>query len=168
MSVPVQLGGGIRDMATVEHWIGRGVSRVVLGTAAVEHPALVKDAARHFPDRVAVGIDARKGVAATRGWVENTSVSARDLALRFEDCGVAAIVYTDIDRDGVMAGPNVGATVALANSLSIPVIASGGIASVADIRRLRKGSENLQGAIIGRALYDGAFTLPEALAAAGK
>ena len=167
VSAPVQLGGGIRDIATVEHWIGRGVSRVVLGTAAVENPELVKDASRKFPGRVAVGIDARKGIAATRGWIKDTAVKARDLALSFEDCGVAAVVYTDIDKDGAMAGPNVDATLSLADSLSIPVIASGGIASIADILRLRNGSENLHGAVIGRALYNGAFTLAEALAAAG-
>ncbi len=166
VSVPIQLGGGIRDIGAIENWIGRGVSRVVLGTAAVENPALVKTAAKRFPQRVAIGIDARNGAVSTRGWVKDTSVNARDLALRFEDCGVAAIVYTDIDRDGAMAGPNVAATVSLAESLSIPVIASGGIASITDIRRLRNGSDNLHGAIIGRALYDGAFPLAEALAAA--
>ena len=166
VGVPVQLGGGIRDIGAIEDWIGRGVSRVILGTAAVENPALVKDAARRFPKRVAVGIDARNGVVSTRGWVKDTSVRARDLALRFEDCGVAAIVYTDIDRDGAMAGPNVAATVSLADRLTIPVIASGGIASISDIQRLRKCSGKLHGAIIGRALYDGAFSLAEALAAA--
>jgi phosphoribosylformimino-5-aminoimidazole carboxamide ribotide isomerase len=164
VSVPCQLGGGIRDMATIEGWIARGLARVILGTVAVENPALVREAARAFPGKVAVGIDARKGRVATRGWAEETEVVATDLARSFEDAGVAAIIYTDIDRDGAMAGPNVEATAALARSVAIPVIASGGVSSMADLTALRDTGV-IAGAISGRALYDGALDLATAIAA---
>ena len=163
VSVPVQLGGGIRDMVTVERWIEKGIARVILGTAAVENPNLVRDAARAFPGRVAVGLDARKGKVATRGWAEETDIDATDLARRFEDAGVAAIVYTDIDRDGAMMGPNVAATAALARAVAIPVIASGGVSSLGDLAALRESGAPLDGVISGRALYDGAIDLAEAL-----
>ncbi|UWQ21120.1 1-(5-phosphoribosyl)-5-[(5-phosphoribosylamino)methylideneamino]imidazole-4-carboxamide isomerase [Jannaschia sp. W003] len=162
VSVPTQLGGGIRDMATVEGWLQRGLGRVILGTAAVEDPDFVREAARTFPGQVAVGIDARGGKVATRGWAEETDVDATQLARRFEDAGVAAIVYTDIDRDGAMGGPNVEATDALARAVSIPVIASGGVSSMNDLRAL-KARATIAGAISGRALYDGAIDLAEAL-----
>ena len=162
--VPCQLGGGIRDMATIETWLEKGLARVILGTVAVEHPALVREAARAFPGRVAVGIDARKGRVATRGWAEDTPVMATDLARSFEDAGVAAIIYTDIDRDGAMQGPNVAATEALARAAAIPVIASGGVSSLADLIALRDTGV-IAGAISGRALYDGALDLGAALAA---
>jgi phosphoribosylformimino-5-aminoimidazole carboxamide ribotide isomerase len=167
VSIPVQLGGGIRDMATIEGWLERGLARVILGTVAVENPALVREAARAFPGRVAVGIDARQGRVATRGWAEETEVMASDLAHSFEDAGVAAIIYTDIERDGAMAGPNVAATAALARAVSIPVIASGGVSSLADLIALRDTGV-ITGAIVGRALYDGAIDLAEALAALGE
>ncbi|PRX35235.1 1-(5-phosphoribosyl)-5-[(5-phosphoribosylamino)methylideneamino] imidazole-4-carboxamide isomerase [Meinhardsimonia xiamenensis] len=167
VSIPVQLGGGIRDMATIEGWLERGLARVILGTVAVENPALVREAARAFPGRVAVGIDARQGRVATRGWAEETEVMASDLARSFEDAGVAAIIYTDIERDGAMAGPNVAATAALARAVSIPVIASGGVSSLADLIALRDTGV-ITGAIVGRALYDGAIDLAEALAALGE
>ena len=163
--IPVQLGGGIRDVATIEHWIGKGVQRVILGTAAVENPELVREAAKAFPGRIAVGIDARMGKVATRGWAEETDVDATDLAKSFEDAGVAAIIYTDIHRDGAMQGPNVKATAALARAISIPVIASGGVSSIADLLALRDCGARLDGAITGRALYDGAIDLTQALAA---
>ncbi len=164
VSLPAQLGGGIRDMATIESWLGRGIARVILGTVAVEDPDLVREAARAFPGRVAVGIDARGGRVATRGWAEETEVEAIDLARRFEDAGVAAIIYTDIERDGAMQGPNVAATAALARAVSIPVIASGGVSSLEDLEALRDCGAPLNGAISGRALYDGAIDLAEALA----
>ena len=162
--VPAQLGGGIRDMATIERWLSRGLARVILGTVAVENPALVREAARTFPGQVAVGIDARKGRVATKGWAEETDVLATDLAKSFEDAGVAAIIYTDINRDGAMQGPNVAETAALANAVSIPVIASGGVSSIADLEALKSCGAPLNGAISGRALYDGAIDLAEALA----
>jgi len=162
--VPCQLGGGIRDMATIETWLEKGLARVILGTVAVENPALVREAARAFPGRVAVGIDARKGRVSTRGWAEDTPVMATDLARSFEDAGVAAIIYTDIDRDGAMQGPNVAATEALARAVAIPVIASGGVSSLADLIALRDTGV-IAGAISGRALYDGALDLGAALAA---
>src|SRR6056297_4100229 len=135
--VPAQLGGGIRDMATIERWLSKGLARVILGTVAVENPALVREAARTFPGQVAVGIDARKGMVATKGWAEETDITATDLARSFEDAGVAAIIYTDINRDGAMQGPNVAETAALANAVSIPVIASGGVSSIADLEALK-------------------------------
>jgi phosphoribosylformimino-5-aminoimidazole carboxamide ribotide isomerase len=162
--VPAQLGGGIRDMATIERWLDNGLKRVILGTVAVEDPALVKQAAAAFPGHIAVGIDARGGRVATRGWAEETDVDATDLARSFEDAGVAAIIYTDINRDGAMQGPNIEATAALANAVSIPVIASGGVSNLDDLRALKNCGAPLDGAISGRALYDGALDLAEALA----
>ena len=162
--VPAQLGGGIRDMATIERWIDKGLARVILGTVAVENPALVREAARAFPGHVAVGIDARAGKVATKGWAEETNVDATDLAKSFEDAGVSAIIYTDILRDGAMKGPNIEATEALARAVSIPVTASGGVSSLADLIALRDTGV-ISGAISGRALYDGAIDLNEALKA---
>ena len=161
--VPAQLGGGIRDMKTIEAWIDKGLARVILGTVAVENPDLVRKAAREFPGKVAVGIDARNGRVATKGWAEETDVMVTDLAKSFEDAGVAAIIYTDIMRDGAMKGPNVEATADLANTVSIPVIASGGVSSLDDLRALKSCGASLNGAISGRALYDGAIDLAEAL-----
>jgi phosphoribosylformimino-5-aminoimidazole carboxamide ribotide isomerase len=163
VSVPAQLGGGIRDLATIAMWLEKGLARVILGTVAVENPNLVREAAKAFPGKVAVGIDARKGRVATKGWATETDVMATDLARSFEDAGVAAIIYTDIDRDGAMQGPNVEATEALARAVSIPVIASGGVSSLADLEALRKTGV-IAGAISGRALYDGAIDLKTALA----
>jgi len=160
--VPTQLGGGIREMATIEAWLDKGLSRVILGTVAVENPDLVREAARAFPNQVAVGIDARNGRVATKGWAEETDVMVTDLAKSFEDVGVAAIIYTDIMRDGAMGGPNVEATEALARAVSIPVIASGGVSSLDDLKAL-KATNIISGAISGRALYDGAIDLSEAL-----
>ncbi len=162
---PAQLGGGIRDMATIEMWLSKGLSRVILGTVAVENPALVREAAAAFPGKVAVGIDARDGKVATKGWAETTDVDATDLARSFEDAGVAAIIYTDINRDGAMQGPNVQATAALARAVTIPVIASGGVSSLKDLIALRDCGAALNGAISGRALYDGALDLKAALKA---
>ena len=159
--VPAQLGGGIRDMATIERWIDKGLARVILGTVAVENPTLVREAARAFPGHVAVGIDARAGKVATKGWAEETNVDATDLAKSFEDAGVSAIIYTDILRDGAMKGPNIEATEALALAVSIPVIASGGVSSLADLIALRDTGV-ISGAISGRALYDGAIDLAAA------
>ena len=162
--VPAQLGGGIRDMATIERWLDKGLARVILGTVAVENPDLVRDAARAFPGQVAVGLDARNGRVATRGWAEETDVMVTDLAKSFEDAGIAAIIYTDILRDGAMKGPNIDATAALASAVNIPVIASGGVSSMADLIALRDTGV-IAGAISGRALYDGAIDLGSALAA---
>lgn len=166
ITVPVQLGGGIRDMATIQAWLEKGIARVILGTVAVENPTLVRDAAKAFPGKIAVGIDARKGFVATKGWATETTVQATDLARSFEDAGVAALIYTDIDRDGAMAGPNIDATAALARAVTIPVIASGGVSSLADLIALRDTGV-IAGAISGRALYDGAIDLSAALAALG-
>lgn len=163
VKVPAQLGGGIRDMATIEMWLSKGLTRVILGTAAVENPSLVREAAKAFPGQVAVGIDARKGFVATKGWATETTIQATDLAMRFEDAGVAALIYTDIDRDGAMQGPNIAATEALARAVTIPVIASGGVSSMADLIALRDTGV-IAGAISGRALYDGAIDLATALA----
>ncbi len=163
--VPAQLGGGIRDMATIETWIEKGLARVILGTVAVENPDLVREAAKAFPGKVAVGIDARNGMVATKGWAEETDVQVTDLARSFEDAGVAAIIYTDINRDGAMQGPNIDATAALAQVVSIPVIASGGVSSLDDLIALRDCGVELNGAISGRALYDGAIDLKEAIRA---
>ncbi|MFT7594242.1 MAG: phosphoribosylformimino-5-aminoimidazole carboxamide ribotide isomerase [Paracoccaceae bacterium] len=162
--VPAQLGGGIRDMATIAGWIEKGLARVILGTVAVENPDLVRDAAREFPGHIAVGIDARGGMVATKGWATETDVQATDLAKSFEDAGVSAIIYTDINRDGAMQGPNIEATAALARAVTIPVIASGGVSSLQDLIALRDCGVALNGAISGRALYDGAIDLGEALA----
>ena len=163
ITVPAQLGGGIRDMATIAMWLEKGLARVILGTVAVENPDLVRQAARAFPGQVAVGIDARKGFVATKGWAHETTVQATDLARSFEDAGVAAIIYTDIDRDGAMAGPNIEATEALARAVTFPVIASGGVSSMADLLSLQ-ATGVIAGAISGRALYDGAIDLAGALA----
>jgi phosphoribosylformimino-5-aminoimidazole carboxamide ribotide isomerase len=163
-NVPAQLGGGIRDMATIEAWLDKGLARVILGTVAVENPDLVREAARAFPGKVAVGIDARDGRVATKGWAEETDVMVTDLAKSFEDAGVAAIIYTDILRDGAMGGPNIDATADLARAVNIPVIASGGVSSLDDLKAL-KATKVISGAISGRALYDGAIDLQEALKA---
>ncbi len=163
-NVPAQLGGGIRDMATIERWLNKGLARVILGTVAVENPALVREAAKAFPNQVAVGLDARNGRVATRGWAEETDVMVTDLAKDFEDAGIAAIIYTDIMRDGAMKGPNIEATEALARAVDIPVIASGGVSSLEDLKRL-KATNVISGAISGRALYDGAIDLEAALSA---
>ena len=162
-NVPAQLGGGIRDMATIETWVEKGLARVILGTVAVENPDLVREAAKAFPGKIAVGIDARNGMVATKGWAEETNVQVTDLARSFEDAGVAAIIYTDINRDGAMQGPNIEATADLARTVDIPVIASGGVSSIADLIALRDCGAALNGAISGRALYDGAIDLKEAL-----
>lgn len=163
--VPVQLGGGIRDLSTIEFWLSAGVARVILGTVAVKNPALVQKACKLFPQRVAVGIDARAGHVAVEGWAETSELSALELALRFEDAGVAAIIYTDIERDGKLSGVNVEATAALAARLSTPVIASGGVGSLADLERLKPhAADGVEGVICGRALYDGRVRLAEALA----
>ncbi|MGM0583789.1 MAG: 1-(5-phosphoribosyl)-5-[(5-phosphoribosylamino)methylideneamino]imidazole-4-carboxamide isomerase [Pseudomonadota bacterium] len=164
VSIPAQLGGGIRDMAAVEGWLAKGVARVILGTAAVRDPDFVRAAARAFPGRVAVGIDAREGKVAVAGWAETTEIEAVELARRFEDAGVAAIIHTDIDRDGAMQGPNVEATAALARAVSIPVIASGGVSSMDDLRALKGCGAPLDGVISGRALYDGRLDPAEAAA----
>ena len=162
---PVQLGGGIRTVPQIEDWLDRGLARVILGTVAVRDPGLVREACRLFPGRIAVGIDARGGKVAVEGWAEASSLGAVELARKFEGAGVAAIVYTDIDRDGVLAGINWEATIALAGAVSIPVIASGGLASMDDIRRMTMpDAEKLEGAISGRALYDGRIDPAEALA----
>ncbi|MFN3349105.1 1-(5-phosphoribosyl)-5-[(5-phosphoribosylamino)methylideneamino]imidazole-4-carboxamide isomerase [Pseudorhodoplanes sp.] len=161
----VQLGGGIRDMATVDGWLGKGVDRIIIGTAAVRDPALVRQAAAAFPGRVAVGLDARDGKVAVQGWAEASELTVLDIARRFEDAGVAAIIYTDISRDGMLKGINWDATFALADSISIPVIASGGLASIEDVKALLDPrAKNLEGAIAGRALYDGRLDAAEALA----
>jgi len=162
IDIPAQLGGGIRDMATIDMWLGSGVTRVVLGTAAVEDPGLARAAAKAFPGRIAVGLDARNGRVATRGWAETTDMHVTELAKTFEDADVAAIVHTDIDRDGAMRGPDVGATVALARATTIPVIASGGVSSLQDLLALRDTGA-IAGAVLGRALYDGALDLGAAL-----
>jgi phosphoribosylformimino-5-aminoimidazole carboxamide ribotide isomerase len=169
VNVPVQLGGGIRDMAGIESWLERGVSRLVLGTMALRQPETVKQACRRFPDKIAVGIDARGGKVAVEGWAETSEILAPDLALRFEDAGVAAIIFTDIDRDGMLGGPNVEATDALARRLTIPVIASGGVSSLDDLLKLKQHADSgIEGAIVGRALYDGRIDLKAALAALAK
>lgn len=165
VKVPVQLGGGIRTLAHVESWLGKGLARVILGTVAVRDPALVREAAKKFPGQIAVGIDARGGKVAVEGWAETSELSAVELARRFEGAGVAAIIYTDIDRDGILTGINWEATLALARSVSIPVIASGGLASMDDIRTMtRPEMQILEGAISGRALYDGRIDSREAIA----
>jgi phosphoribosylformimino-5-aminoimidazole carboxamide ribotide isomerase len=163
-NIPLQLGGGIRDLATVEAWLGKGVTRVIIGTAAVRDPALVAEAARLYPGRVAVALDARDGMVAVKGWAETSELTALDIARRFEDAGVAALIYTDIARDGLLKGLNLDATIALAERVSIPVIASGGLASIADVQALLEPrARKLAGAIAGRALYDGRLDPAEAL-----
>ena len=167
-TVPVQLGGGIRDMAGIERWLAAGVRRVILGSAAVKTPDLVREACHAFPGQVAVGLDARDGFVATEGWAEASTLSAAEVALRFEDAGVAAVIYTDIGRDGMGTGLNLDATLALAASLNTPVIASGGVGSLADLRALRDAvadaGAGVEGVIVGRALYDGSVGVAEALA----
>ncbi len=165
VKMPVQLGGGIRDLKTVEAWLGKGIARVIIGTAAVRDPALVKQAAKAFPGQVAVGLDARDGNVAVEGWAETSALAADDLGRRFEDAGVAAIVYTDIARDGLLKGLNLDATIALAEAISVPVIASGGLASIDDVKALlAPKAQKLAGAISGRALYDGRLDPAEAMA----
>lgn len=161
LTIPVQLGGGIRNMAAIDRWIASGVSRIILGTIAVREPQLVKDACKKYPGKIAVGIDARDGKVAVSGWVEESTVDATELAKQFVDAGVAAIIFTDIDRDGTGAGPNVEATQKLAASVPIPVIASGGVGSIEHVKMI-KGA-NLHGVVIGRALYDGSVDAKEAL-----
>jgi phosphoribosylformimino-5-aminoimidazole carboxamide ribotide isomerase len=169
VDIPVQLGGGIRDMAGIETWIGAGVRRVILGSAAAKNPALVMQACRTFPGRIAVGIDARNGYVATEGWAETSTMPASELALRFEDAGVTAIIYTDIGRDGMLAGLNLDQTVDLATKLTTPVIASGGVGSLEDLVALSRASQGtrVEGVIVGRALYDGRVTPSAALALPG-
>ena len=165
VTMPVQLGGGIRDLKTVEAWLAKGVARVIIGTAAVRDPELVKSAAKRFPGHVAVGLDARDGKVAVQGWAETSEIKALDIAQRFEDAGVAAIVFTDIARDGLLKGLNLDATIALAERISIPVIASGGLASIEDVKALlTPRAKKLSGAIAGRALYDGRLDPAAALA----
>lgn len=164
VKMPVQLGGGIRDLATIEAWLVKGLSRVIIGTAAVRDPDFVRAAAKSFPGQVAVGIDARDGFVAVEGWAKTSELSAAELGKRFEDAGVAAVIYTDIARDGVLKGLNIEGTLALADAIAIPVIASGGLASLADIERLiQPDCAKLAGAITGRALYDGRIDPSEAL-----
>lgn len=165
VTIPTQLGGGIRDLATIEAYLSLGIGRVILGTAAQRNPSLVEDACRRFPGRIVVGIDARNGMVAVQGWAEVTDVSARELASRFEGYGVAAIIYTDIARDGMLSGPNIEATRELAEAISIPVIASGGVSTLADIAGLMAiESSGVTGVITGKALYTGAFNLADAIA----
>lgn len=170
VKIPVQLGGGIRDLARIADWLGRGVARVILGTVALKNPALVKEACRKFPGKIAVGIDAKGGKVAVEGWAETSDVTALDLARKFEDAGIAVIIFTDIDRDGLLQGVNVESTAALARSISIPVIASGGVSSLADLEALLKIAPSTRsygggiiGVISGRALYDGRLDLAQAL-----
>ena len=165
VTMPVQLGGGIRDLHTVEAWLAKGISRVIIGTAAVRDPGLVKSAAKKFPGRVAVGLDARDGKVAVQGWAETSEVTVLEIAQRFEDAGVAAIIFTDIARDGLLKGLNLDATIALAERISIPVIASGGFASIEEVKALLAPcAKKLAGAIVGRALYDGRLDPAAALA----
>jgi phosphoribosylformimino-5-aminoimidazole carboxamide ribotide isomerase len=164
VGMPIQLGGGIRDAGTLEGWLGKGVDRVIIGTAAVRDPALVRDAARRFPGRVAVALDSRHGMVAVEGWAQASQISAFDLVRRFEDAGVAAVVHTDIARDGLLMGLNLEATLALAGATAIPMIASGGLASIEDVKALTAPrARKLAGAIVGRALYDGRLDAAEAL-----
>jgi len=165
VTIPIQLGGGIRDTATLEGWLAKGIDRVIIGTAAVREPALVRDAARKFPGRIAVGLDSRDGKVAVEGWAKTSQLSALDLARRFEDAGVAAIIHTDIARDGLLKGLNLEGSLALAQVLATPVIASGGLASIEDVKALlAPRAKKLAGAIAGRALYDGRLDAAEALA----
>jgi phosphoribosylformimino-5-aminoimidazole carboxamide ribotide isomerase len=163
VTLPVQLGGGVRDRKTIDLWLERGIARVVLGTAAARNPELVRSAAKAHPGRIAVGIDARGGKVAVEGWAETTELTARELAKRFEDAGVAAIIFTDIDLDGAMQGPNVEATAALAEATSIPIIASGGVSKMADLQALKDSGAPLNGVISGRAVYEGAIDLADAV-----
>ncbi|WP_339780539.1 1-(5-phosphoribosyl)-5-[(5-phosphoribosylamino)methylideneamino]imidazole-4-carboxamide isomerase [uncultured Thalassospira sp.] len=162
----VQLGGGIRTMETVDYWLNKGVHRVILGTVALRNPELVKQACAKWPGRIAVGIDARDGFVAVEGWAETSEITALELAQKFEDCGVSAIIFTDIDRDGAMGGPNIVSTVALARAISTPVIASGGVSSLEDLLAIKAQADaGIDGAISGRALYDGRIDLAKAIAA---
>jgi phosphoribosylformimino-5-aminoimidazole carboxamide ribotide isomerase len=164
ITIPAQLGGGIRDIATIEAYLSLGLSRVIIGTAAQRNPELVVEACKKFPGRIVVGIDARNGMVAVQGWAEVTDVTATELSKKFEDCGVSAIIYTDISRDGMMAGPNLEATRALAEAISIPVIASGGVSSLRDIENLMAIEQSgVVGAITGKAIYTGAINLAEAI-----
>jgi phosphoribosylformimino-5-aminoimidazole carboxamide ribotide isomerase len=164
IKLPIQLGGGIRDRKAIDTWLEAGISRIILGTAALRDPQLVKDSARAYPGKIAVGIDAKDGKVAVQGWAESSEISAVDLARRFEDAGVAAIIFTDIARDGMLGGVNVAATAALANSVRIPIIASGGVAGMNDIEALMAApSRNILGVVIGRALYDGRIDSAAAL-----
>jgi len=164
VGIPVQLGGGIRDRATIEGWLAKGIARVIIGTAAVRNPPLVKEAARAYPGRVAVGMDARDSMVAVEGWAEKSEISTFDLARRFEDAGVAAVIYTDISRDGMLSGLNLEATILLAEQITVPVIASGGLASMDDVQALTAPrAQILEGAIVGRALYDGRLDVARAL-----
>ena len=162
-NIPIQLGGGIRDIDTIEMWLSKGLKRVILGTVAVENPSLVRLAANKYPGKIAVGIDARNGRVATDGWAKNTDIWATELAKKYENYGVSAIIYTDIDRDGAMMGPNVSATAEIANAVSVPIIASGGVSSLNDLKALKECGAQLNGAISGRALYDQKFNVQEAL-----
>tara|TARA_B100000676_G_C17994619_1_gene797018 strand:+ start:244 stop:966 length:723 start_codon:yes stop_codon:yes gene_type:complete len=162
-NIPIQLGGGIRNLETIEMWLSKGLERVILGTVAVENPSLVKLAASKYPGKIAVGIDARNGRVATDGWVKDTDISALELAKKFENDGVSAVIYTDIERDGAMMGPNLSATAEMANAVSIPVIASGGVSSLKDLKALRDCGAKLNGVISGRALYDHKFSIEQAL-----
>ena len=163
IEMPVQLGGGIRTIETMEYWLSNGVSRVILGTIALKDPELVRTACKRFPNQIAIGIDAKEGFVATQGWADVSNMRALDLSKRFEGAGAAALIYTDIARDGAMGGPNLDATLEIANAVSIPVIVSGGISSMADIREIANvGSGNLEGAISGRAVYDGHVNVTEA------
>lgn len=167
VNIPVQLGGGIRDLNTIRGWINKGISRVILGTIALKDPAIVITAAKEFPGKIAVGIDARNGMVAVEGWAETSDMSAIDLGKKFEDAGVCSIIYTDIDRDGTMQGLNVDSTIELANALNIPIIASGGVSSLEDLKILKIAADNaigvIEGAISGRALYDGRLDIKQAL-----
>jgi len=163
VNLPVQLGGGVRDRETIDLWLERGIRRVVLGTAAARDPDLVRSAAKAYPGQIAVGIDARGGKVAVEGWAETTELTALDLAKRYEDAGVAAIIFTDIDLDGAMQGPNVTATAAMAASTSIPIIASGGVSSMADLQALKDSGAPLDGVISGRAVYEGKIDLAAAV-----
>jgi phosphoribosylformimino-5-aminoimidazole carboxamide ribotide isomerase len=168
VTIPVQLGGGIRDLAAIEAWLEAGITRVILGSAAAKNPALVRESAAKFPGKIVVGIDAKAGYVATEGWAETSHLTATELALRLEDAGISAIIYTDIARDGMLTGLNLPETAALAARITVPVIASGGVANLTDIVALKSAATttpNLTGAIIGRALYDGSLNAADALAA---
>ena len=164
LNIPIQLGGGIRSRKTIDFWLDRGIQRIILGTAALKDPDLVKSACKDHPGRIVVGIDAREGFVAVEGWTEESKITALELGRKFEDCGVAAIVYTDIVRDGAMDGPNLESTIELAKKISIPIIASGGVASMSDIKKLKKAGDGLlEGVISGRAIYDRKIDLTHAV-----
>ncbi len=163
VSIPVQLGGGIRTMKDIEYWIKQGLSRIILGTVAIDDPSVIKIAAKEFPDKIAVGIDSRNGYVATDGWSTTTKFKSLELAKQLEGVGVCAIIYTDIDKDGAMNGPNIEQTKTLANSISIPLIASGGISSLTDLKKLKQSNSRLNGVISGRAIYDKVFSVNDAI-----